>query len=168
MGLLGLLGLSVALGAAYYIYTGVRQDIKKQQAVYSRQQVRSRLKDDTPLAIALVKAHHPDVEAECARRIKLYSNSVFASILREMRSWQVAVAGSPDPLRGERVYAVSYECIIISKTLNTIDIEPLKAGIYVLKTNYKVDLNQNKILKKDAGALLETLEQSSWFQKMGT
>lgn len=178
MGLLCLLGLSIALGAAYYIYTGVREDIKKQRAVYAKQRTRSRLKDDTPLAIALVKTRHPDVEAECARHIKLYSNSVFASILREIQSWRVAVAGSPpsadlsgggspDPLRGERVYAVSYECIIISKTLNTVDIEPLKAGLYVLKRSYKVDLNQNKILRENADSILRTLGQSSWYQEMG-
>ena len=161
MGLMGLLGLSVALVAAYHIYTGVRKDIKKQQAVYAKEQAHSRLKDDTPLAITLVKARHPDVEAECAKRIKLYSNSVFASIVRETRSWRVAAVGG-------RVYAVSYECIVIDKTLDTVDIEPLKAGVYVLETNYKVDLNQNKILKKDASALLGTLGQASWYRKMGT
>lgn len=183
MGLLGLLGLAVAFVAAYYIYTGVRKDIKKQQVVYAKQQARSRLMDDTPLAIALVKARHPDVEAECDRRIKLYSNSVFTSIVREMRLWQVAVAGGPPPrssaLRqrrrarggspsGRRVYAVSYECVIIDKILDTVDIEPLKTGRYFLRTDYRVDLNQNKILKKDVSALLETLEQSSWYRKIGT
>ncbi len=160
MGLLGLFGMLVALVAAYYIYTGVRQDIKKQRVVFEETKARSKLSEDTPLAIALVKARHPDVEAECARRIKFYSDSVFASIDREIRSWQVKVAGM-------RVYTVSHECAVIIKTLDTVDIKPLKIGMYILKTDYKVDLNLNKILKKDTDVTLKILGRSSWYQKMG-
>lgn len=180
-GLLGLLGLAVALVAAYYVYTGIRKEIKDQQVIYEKEQVRFQLKDDTPAAIALVKTRYPGVEAECDRRIKLYSDSFFASVSREMRSWRVTSAGGPPPRSsgdqrsprggspsGWRIYTVSYECASINKTLDTVDIEPLKAGVYVLRTNYRVDLNQNKILEKNADALLKTLGQSAWYQKKGT
>ncbi len=160
-GLLGLLGLLIATVAVYYIYTGIRKEIKDQRVVYKKSQVRFQLKDDTPAAIALVKTRYPGIEAECDKRIKFYSDSFFASVSRDIQSWRVTSAGG-------RIYTVSYECAVISKTLDTIDIEPLKAGAYVLRTNYKVDLNQNKILKKKADTALKTLGQSTWYQKIGT